>query len=414
MRGVLAGLAVVTMAVAGCLDGGLPEPPEAPPETPEGALPDLPLAARNADFGFSLVRELAGRPGENVFVSPHSIATALAMVYMGAGGETREAMAAALRLRGLEPADVAEGHRALREALERPREGVQLRIGNALWADERFEPHVRPQFVDTVRDAFAGEVHVRDFASPDTLGAINAWAEDRTEGMIPRIVEGIEPELVMFLLNAVYFKGRWQAPFDPNATREADFHRADGGTVRVPMMSTEGNFSTGRGDGVRVLRLPYGAGDAAMYVLLPDEGLSPRAVMERLSVASWSALRDNLTEVRGLVVQLPRFRIDYGTERLNDELAALGMGIAFDGQRADLRGIGEVPGQNLYLSFVDHHAVVEVNEEGTEAAAVTIVGVGTTSVPPTFRADRPFVFLIEDAASGTLLFAGIAEDPATG
>ena len=261
-------------------------------------------------------------------------------------------------------------------------------------------------------------VEAVDFADPATVDLMNGWVATETNGRIERLVEMLDPAEVAFLINALYFKAPWVHAFDPAETAPAPFHRADGSEVTVEMMAREGGFRVAPGDGFTLLDLPYGGGAYSMTLLLPDRERSLGEVVAGLDLATWSDVVAELADARdGARIHLPRFRVEYEVKPLQDALVAMGMSVAFDRERADFRAMVE-PGAtltgNLYISRVVQKTFIEVNEEGTEAAAATGVGVGVTSVAPTFFLDRPFLFVIREGLSGTILFAGRVADPTAG
>ncbi len=210
---------------------------------------------------------------------------------------------------------------------------------------------------------------------------------------------------MLFLINAIYFKGRWRATFDPKETKPAAFHGADGVNRPVEMMSRAGvTLRAGSLPNASAVELLYGNGAFAMTILLPHTGVTPAAVVAGLDATTWSTFTGSFAE-RKVDLRMPRFKVEYA-RRLDPDLGRLGMGIAFDRFRADFTGIADVSPDRLYLTRVTQKAFVEVNEEGTEAAAATIVGVGVTSLPPQFVVDRPFLFVIRERFSGTVLFIG--------
>ncbi len=376
---------------------------------------DPAVVAAHTAFGFDLFRSLAANESENVFVSPLSVSTALAMAYNGANGSTRAEMASVLGYERMSLDAVNREHGELLRSLEQADRDVELSIGNSVWLRDAFAPRVRPGYTARLQERYDSDVYLRDFTDPSTVNDINGWVDEETRGMIPRMVNRIDAQTVMFLLNAVYFKGTWTTQFDEADTDQEPFH-APGGDVDVQMMETEGNFSYGRDAAAEAARLPYGRGKIAMYVFLPSENRSLDAFIHRFDREQLQHYRDRMAPHDETTVKLPRFRVEYGKKRLNGVLQALGMPTAFRPRDANFSGIAPVTqGQNLYLQFVDHKAVVRVNEEGTEAAAATNVGVGLTSAPqnpaPRFIVDRPFVFLIRDDRTGTVLFAGKVTNP---
>ena len=230
---------------------------------------------------------------------------------------------------------------------------------------------------------------------------------DKTKGKIPRLLDDISQNEVLFLINAIYFKGKWRDAFERNDTRDGPFHGADGQDRTVPLMWQEGELQYAETDVYQAVDLLYGNGAFAMTVLLPRTGVTPAEVLAGLNPESWTTLAQRFNEAE-VTLTLPRFRLEYA-RRLNDDLVALGMGIAFSTASADLYRIADVRPERLYLTRVDQKTFVEVNEEGTEAAAATGVGVGVTSAPMSveMQVDRPFVFAIRERLSGAVVFLGV-------
>jgi serpin B len=369
------------------------------------------LIATGNRFAFDFFREIVrqGDPDSNVFVSPLSADMALGMTYNGARGETQAAMAQTLGLDQLTTQEANESFRSLIDLLRGLDPKVDFRLANSIWYKLGFVP--RPEFLDVNRQYFDAEVSGLDFASPQAVTTINNWADDHTNGKIPRIIDSIDPTLVMFLINAIYFKGSWVHQFDKSLTRDQPFTLRTGAQRSVPTMRHAEAVSLGlyQGPGYEVVDLPYGGGAFSMTIVLPAEGREVDSVVAGLTPEAWDAILDGLHESNAIVM-MPKFKLEWG-DSLNDVLTALGMGIAFTGG-ADLSGIAGNPG-DLYISFVKQNTFVDVNEEGTEAAAVTVVGVAVTAMPQVreIRVDRPFVFLIRERFSGTILFVGKIMNP---
>ena len=373
------------------------------------------LVSANTRFAFDLFRELVAEDAnENVFISPLSVSMALAMTYNGAEGTTKDAMAKTLNFGNVTLEEVNQEYSDLTESLKNVDQAVKLLIGNSVWMKEEFAPIVNPSFLERVGTSYDGETFTRDFGNPETVTEINDWVNNATEGKITKAIQQIDPQLVMFLINAIYFKGEWVTRFDEAQTQKQDFLLPNESAVKVVMMSTSGNFSYYSGQNCHVARLPYGRDKIAMYIFLPDEGISLDSFIASLNQTAQQEYLSRLRPVGDLAVKLPKFNVEYGV-RLNSVLQKLGMGIAFDRDMANFSGIASTNLQNLHISYVDHKAVVEVNEEGTEAAAVTVVGAGATSVhneQPSFVVDRPFFFEIRDDRSGSILFIGKILNPA--
>jgi serpin B len=369
-----------------------------------------------ADTGFAvaIMRVLSKEDqGKNIFISPFSISTALAMTYNGAGGSTKEAMSRTLGIENMTLSGVNEGNLRLLESLESVDETIQLNIANSVWIRNDFATKIRQSFTNGVTTYFKSEVFTRPF-DQGTITDVNNWINGKTNQKIPKILDSIDPNEVMFLINAIYFKGDWTKKFDESATHTGGFYLSDGSTVSASFMRQSEDFGYYDSGRFRAARFPYGRDKFAMYVFLPAKGVSLDSFVNDMTqdnLDSWfSSFRGNTK----LQVELPKFKIEYGTKRLNEALTNLGMGVAFDRVKANFTGIAPIsPSANLFIDFVDHKAYVDVNEKGTEAAAVTVVGIKVTSAPLTipFIVDRPFLFVIRDDRSGAILFMGKIENP---
>ena len=252
--------------------------------------------------------------------------------------------------------------------------------------------------------SFGAEIAALDFNSPQAIATINDWVNTNTNGKIQKIIEGINPLTMLFLINAIYFKGNWQVEFDKSQTHSGIFHLPNGSEKQVQMMYRMGEYPYFRGERFEATNLPYGDGRLGMYIFLPNTDSNLNEFLEDLNAENWehwiSQFRDREHDM-----MLPRFKLEYEV-KLNDMLKALGMEVAFS-SGANFSGMGP-PG--LFISEVRHKTFVEVNEEGTEAAAVTVV-IPDASGPPVFRVDRPFFFTIYDAETETILFMGTVTEP---
>jgi serpin B len=325
------------------------------------------------------------------------------MTYNGAVGETERAMAEVLEIDELDLDTVNHSNAALRNSLENPDPKVEISIANSIWSRQGIE--FNPDFLERNQLFFGAEVAALDFSAPQTTGIINEWVDTNTNGKIEKIVDRIDPQTLLFLINAIYFKGNWQDEFDKSQTRPGIFHLSDGSEKQVQMMRREGEYPYFRGKHFEAAGLPYGDGRLSMYIFLPNRNSNLNEFLGGLNAENWTSWLAQFSKVgKDSMMILPRFKLEYEVN-LNDTLKALGMEIAFD-NRADFSGMGP----NLFISEVRHKTFVEVNEEGTEAAAATSV-VGATSVPPTFRVDRPFFFAIYDAETQTILFMGTVTEP---
>jgi serine protease inhibitor len=354
-------------------------------------------------FSLSLFREVNRRKaGENVFVSPISAEVALAMTAQGSAGATETAMRGTLGFADQSLDAMGDAYRGLFDLLVKLDPTVTLTSANAIWY-RRGLP-VLPSFVSATQQKFGAAVSAADFSDvPGTLAQINGWAKAKTNGKIDKVLDAIDDQQVMFLLNALYFKGSWREKFDTKLTADAPFTASDGHVSNVPLMHREGTIAWARGSGFQAVDLPYGNAAFSMTVLLPDQGRSADALATSLDPAAWSQLLASLHDAP-VQLWLPRFTFSYADE-WKDVLTTLGMGIAF-GDLADFSRMVQDGG--VTLDFVKQNAFVDVNEEGTEAAAVTTVGVTLTSMPvfQQVRVDRPFVFVIRERLTGAILFLG--------
>ena len=358
-------------------------------------------------FGFDLFTRLATtRPDSNLFVSPLSISIALGMAYNGAAGTTAEAMRTVLGFSGMDTGQINQGYRDLIDLLRGLDEDVVMEIANSSWARQDFA--LQPAFVDALATYFDAEAQSLNFSDPASVDIINGWIEEKTHDKIQDMLTEIDPATVLFLINALYFKAPWTTEFDPEKTVDGLFTLEDGSQVDCKLMSLHEKFQYGVIDGVQVLDLPYGNGQYSMTLIKPQSGRLAD-VLAVFDQAHWDAWMAGLTETE-LDLLLPRFKVEDDWE-LKEVLKAMGMAVAFGGG-ADFSGIN--PNYELYISQVLHRTFVEVTEEGTEAAAVTVVDIRETSVSPSMQLDSPFLFVIRDHHSGTLMFMGMIINPAQG
>jgi serpin B len=373
---------------------------------------DNSVVTANAKFGFNLFNEIRKtEQDKNIFISPFSVSIALAMALNGASGETEQVMVNTLQLQGLDSESINAGYAGLRQTLLTSDPKVILTIANSLWA--RQDVPFKPDFLQRNTQFFGAEISTLDFTDPNTLKTINQWVNTNTNGKISKILDEINPDAVLFLINAIYFKGIWQTEFDPLHTRDGDFHLATGGEKQVAMMTRTGDYRYYQNyeENFHAISLPYGDGRISMYIFLPRRESNLNTLLDNLNAESWENWMSQFREQEVLLV-MPKFKLEY-EKTLNTPLVSLGMDIAFAPGLADFSRMAtlEILGKNLYIGEVLHKAVVEVNEEGTEAAAVTSVGIRATSAPPAFMANRPFFFAIHDNETKTVLFMGTVVDP---
>lgn len=364
-------------------------------------------------FGVTLYKELVKeKPGENVFISPASVGLALAMTMNAAAGGTREAMAKTLGLSGRSVDSVNMADSALISGMNDTIRSVRLSVANSLWARQGVT--FKDEFLRRNKRCYGAEIHTLDFSSPGAPGTINGWVAEKTNNKITQIVDRIDDSTIMFLINAIYFKGSWTKEFDTSITREEPFHLLNGATSPHPMMRQFGTHGYLEEDGFQAARLPYGDGRIGMYVFLPSKDSSLERFQEGLTGEKLHARLGRLAPREG-TVGLPRFRLEYEAS-LKQSLSALGMEVAFDGGRADFTRMFEAADANAYIHEVKHKTFVEVNEEGTEAAAATSVEIRVTSaiqaeMPFEMIVDRPFFMAIVDGKTGIILFMGSIVSP---
>jgi serpin B len=375
------------------------------------------LVAANTAFAFDLTRQVAqAAPDANLFLSPYSVSSALQMVANGAAGQTRAEMQKALKTDGLPAGSLNAAFRDLNRQFA-GRAAVTLDLANALWFQQDRGLSLQPAFVDDNRKFFQAEVSGVDFGISETAETINAWADKQTHGKITQIVRFPFPDRTRLILaNAIYFKGKWVTPFKPRATRPREFYLPGGQTKQTPMMAQDGRFAYQENDGFQAVKLPY-QGGLQMELYLPRTNASPVKLLADLSSRDkgLEGRSQAFVQREGTVV-LPKFKTE-STLRLNQPLQALGIRDAFTDD-ADFSGI--TTDEKLLISTVLQKTFVKVDEQGTEAAAVTtITMVGSALMRPpdnrfTMVLDHPFLFMISDADTGSILFLGMMNDPEAG
>jgi len=369
------------------------------------------LAAKSAAFALKFHGEvLRMKPNQNVFVSPISAYFALAMAASGAVGPTREEMAAGLELQGWSREEIDRGCGVLLKWLQGCEPKVRLEVANSAWLRQDFPFH--PAYLKQVEAHYQAEATTLDFKDPKTLDRIDAWARNRTHGKIPKASPpSFAPIDVLLLANAAYFKGTWEDEFKKSMTRNEDFILGDGKKKSLPFMRRTGSYDLLTEEGFQAIRIPYGEKRrVALYIFLPQEGQSLPQLHEQLATR-WTALKAKFGNER-VDLRLPRFKVEYDVN-LNPVLFALGMKTAF-GSGADFSAMSP-KGKELFISKVHQKTFVDVNEEGSEAAAVTTVLVAAKaempSPPRVFRVDRPFFCAIVDDTTGAFLFTGSIVEP---
>ncbi len=353
-------------------------------------------------FGLKLFQALnKADPDSNTLISPLSISMALGMTLNGAADSTYEAMKNTLELAGFSETDINEAYQSLIELLENLDPEVIFNIANSIWYREGLP--VYEDFIKINQTYFDAEVRELDFTDPKAVDIINNWVSDKTNELIKKIIEQIPDHMVMYLINAIYFKGNWRYPFDPKKTENGIFHNHDGTRSTMSMMTREFSVPMYINSEAAIVDLPYGDSLFSMTIFLPKENIND--FVSNLTPSKLTNWIEQLQSNR-FYLTMPRFELEY-EKKLNDILAALGMSIAFDKWQANFSRIMPIGGGiNLYISEVKHKTFIKVDEEGTEAAAVTSVGIGNTSMPPSIIINQPFVFTIRENHSKTILFIG--------
>jgi serine protease inhibitor len=398
----------------------LPGSTEEPASTSTSELappPREPFSDDNNDFAFALYGHLREELG-NLFVSPLSIRTVLVMVEAGASAETAAQMKEALRISSTGESHHVAYAKAMRRLRPAGAASCEFEVASSVWGQDGAP--LRSEFTDLMSRYYDGNVTLVDFvrAAGQARVSINQWAADKTRRKIQNLLPhgGVDAETRMVLVNAVYFNGKWQHPFKTSDTLDQPFHLESGGTVQVPLMQQQARCQYMQCAGYQAVDLGYRGSDLSMLVLLPDRRDGLRDLETTITS---QILRDCVKgfNTREVKVHLPRFQISWGTVDITAQLIAPGMPLAFSRSSADYSGINgyQAPEErSLALSAVFHKAFVDVNEEGTQAAAATaasMAGGGTFEPPPTFRADHPFLLAIRDRWSGAVLFLGRVADP---
>lgn len=360
------------------------------------------------EFFANVFNEEAADKDDNFMVSPLSLSMALAMTWNGADGETKQAMQKVLRLDGYSDEEVNEYYKKLREALLKTDPSTKLAIANSIWTNKNVV--IDSDLIKVNQDYFNSVVKSVDFADSKTVNELNQWAAENTNNLIDHVIDETDPMALMYLMNAIYFKGVWTSEFDAKNTTKKPFFYMNGKSKNVDMMHQKTDFNYTENQLLQMVELPYGNQAFSMLVLLPKEGKMLADIISDLQKGdSWTALASGLRK-SDVDLYLPKFKTEY-SKRLNDALINMGMGIAFDPSRADFSRMSD---HDAFISFVDQFTYISTDEVGTEAAAVTVVGIELTSYQPprtvTFNANRPFIYIIQENSTGSILFMGAVKD----
>lgn len=370
------------------------------------------LVNANNHFGFDLFTRLQlqqkSQP-QNILISPQSIAIAVAMTRNGTAGKTQAEMTQTLRLEQLDPVTVDSSYEQLIKTLTTADKSVKLAIANSLWVNQNIS--LKDSFIKTSQDFYQGDVSNLNFTDTSAKNTINQWVASNTANQIAEIVDSISPEDALYLINAIYFKASWTDKFDPNTTTEQPFYLESKTIKPVAMMSQTGDYLYSENQQFQAIRLPYGKGELGMYIFLPQANSSLEQFNQQLNLDNLQTWLSQMRSQPGNI-SLPKFKLEYTTE-LKNVLSSLGMQQVFNFAQADFSAMTDIA---VALDQVKHKAVIEVNEEGTEAAAATSSGIRITSATPQkqpfeMNINRPFFFAIRDDNTGTILFMGNFVEP---
>lgn len=396
------------------LDSCSKDPDPVPAGEPTNIQMDLKseqVVTADNQFGLEIFKKVNDEleDDKNLMISPLSISLALAMAYNGAEGDTKTQMEKMLHKSGLTADQINKSYQELVKALGSHDPKVLLSIANAIFYRNNF--NIKSDFIATNQTYYDAEVEALDFSdSQGTLNRVNGWVKNKTNDKIKSIIDQVSPNDVMYLINAIYFKGEWTYQFEKSQTQDRTFHTDGSGDLQVPTMKLpETTLQYASADIFSAIELPYGGEKYSMLIFLPNDGYTTDNVIAKLDPSNLQTWLNNLHE-KNLQVYLPKFEFAYARS-LVDILKDLGMLDAFDSVKANFAGI--TTQQKLYISEVRHKSYIKVDEEGTEAAAVTGITFGVTSVQPepVFKVDHPFVFAIREKDTNALLFWGKVNNP---
>ena len=373
---------------------------------------DSTLVAQGNAFAmkFFAVANAQNPDDENIVLSPLSLNMALAMVWNGANGETKTAIQTAMGMENYAPEEVNEYFKTIREGfMQTDAANTQLALANSIWYRPDFP--VKQPFIDLNLQYYNAQVEQLDFRLPNACDILNQWCSDNTNGLIDDMFQPpISTDVVMYLINALYFKSIWadSLAFDPEETQQTYFYKTQTEQIPVQMMHQKNDFQYFSDENLQLLTIPYGNGAFTMNFVLPQYNKTFTEMLTALNAPNyWNNCLNNRYLWHNFDIFIPKFKVRYD-KKLNDILTELGMGIAFDEYRADF---SEISDWQIFISKVQQKTYIDVNEAGTEAAAVTAVEFVNTSVPPAFMANRPFLFVIQEESTGVVLFMGKINNP---
>ncbi len=362
------------------------------------------------DFAFRLFKKVNETSSEgNIFISPLSVSVALSMTMNGASGETFEAMRNTLALDKFPMVDINSAFKEIIPFLSNIDKNVTLKIANSVWAKEGIE--FNEKFLSDLENYYNAYCKVLNFSNPEAKNIINNWVEQKTSGKIKEIVKEIPYNAVMYIINAIYFKGIWKYTFDKNNTKDGYFtipHENEETYLKTKFMTQIRNFYCYTDNEFSAIRLPYGKGSIAMLLILPNANTLVNEFINSFDRSKWERCLNNLKETKEVTLYIPKFKCVFDVG-LKEILSAMGMSIAFT-DNADFSGISN--SLRCTINDVKHKSYIEVDEEGTEASAATSVEISYTSFKPVFHFNRPFVYVIYEQTSGAILFMGKLFNPA--
>jgi len=399
-----------TFGYTSCTKDNPNQEPDLTPKSLELNANALEVITNGNEFGVELFTKVALEENKNLMLSPLSASTALTMLLNGCGGNTYDQLKKTLRYpEDMSISEINEVYKSLVTQLLQVDPKVKLALANAIFYRESFS--VKAPFLNMMSSDFEAQTEGLDFALPSALITINKWAYDNTNGKIPKVLDEISPDAVMFLMNALYFKGDWSYQFDKSLTSNRPFYMAEGNSVNVSTMNGEVGSKVASGINYKAIELPYGRTNFTMVVIVPNETLAN--FNTPFTAEMWNTITSTLDEQEEygeMIVYMPKFKFSY-EKQLNDQLQSMGMIDAFNPGLANLSGISDA---SIFVSFVKQNTFVEVDEKGTEAAAVTTIGVELSSAPPQprqFIIDKPFIFAIRERTTNALLFIGQIVNP---
>ncbi|ALJ01514.1 hypothetical protein DC20_16300 [Rufibacter tibetensis] len=409
LKSSLLGLAASLLLLTSGCESEEPEPGSNIPNVRPLTVQEAKTVAGSNEFAFKSFAQISQleEEGKNVFISPLSLSMALTMTYNGAANSTKEAMKQTLGFGDASDQEINQSFKSLVELLTGMDKKVHFTSANSLWLNHNY--HLLAPFVSTNQEYFNATVKPLDFSSPSAKNEINNWVNEKTNGKIKTIVERVTPDYLLFLVNAIYFKGTWTYQFNKHLTHTRPFKLEDGSSVSHSFMTLKnGKYLSYQDATKQVIDLPYGNGQYSMTLVVPRAERKIQDIMPELSatnLANWLSKADSSS----MELHMPKFKLELEYEdNLKQMLTNLDMGVAFSSQ-ADFSRI--LANGGLSISEVKHKTFVEVNEEGTEAAAATSVGIVFTSLPPSVMIDKPFVFMIREKSTNAILFIGKLMQP---